>query len=415
MGSVPTTRESLGIFWEGDEVDGVLFYGLWSEEEAAPDGLLAAWPRSTGHRVRRLFGPGWVVRMWEVRVVDWPSADAWGELVLGTLRGITDAGACVAWGGLEGFFVDPPALLRDGTDGVWCARTGSGAEFGPPSLDGPFTLLDADAVSALAQGAAEVGGVGEGAATRRPWVEKLLANLRATDAATRDRSADEVTEVCRSLTAEDLAALTHTLVSARMVEQVEGCQEAQLHALIELATWHELDSALLQPLLTLQGESLPVWHAEYMADLFDWPPPGADARPLAELSAEAIAWESSYLLGWTSSEDEVRLRLEVRLLEAHPRFRKVDAGLAGCFALADLTLLGVTELRGLPEARRAARWDANLREFRDAFEIDGAEFSDGEVVFDCDGTLVRVACSSWSIWYRGPARAGAFARGATEE
>lgn len=146
------TREALGIFWHGEEVDGFLVYGYWPSS-GVPEPPLS--PRSWSDLVQwspqQLTGPGWTVWMWEVRVWRWPAPSDWPSLIAGLLRGVLQGGARVAWCGFEGVFVDPPKLFDplEMSGGVWAAATADGVWYGPPPLDGVCSVLPDDALRGL--------------------------------------------------------------------------------------------------------------------------------------------------------------------------------------------------------------------------------------------------------------------------
>ena len=161
---LPATRDSLGIFWNGEEVDGLLVYGLWHGDVIASPAIpLDDWPSSTEEKVRRLFGEGWTVWMWEIRVLGWPGPAHWVEFVTAILRAITGAGAAVSWAGLEGMFVEPPDLFRpeEMSGGVWAAMLASGEFFPPPRLDDEFRPLDDATLRRLQRVSTGVSGRGD--------------------------------------------------------------------------------------------------------------------------------------------------------------------------------------------------------------------------------------------------------------
>lgn len=144
MTHLSTTRESLGIFWQGEEADGFTVYGYWPRGGVTQPALdLGAWP-SVESSVFRLVGDDWTVWAWDVHIHSWPAADRWRSLVVGTLDQLVNAGATVAWCAVEGAFADPPSLFdpKHMSDGVWTARIdGPGGVFEPPGLDEPFAKL----------------------------------------------------------------------------------------------------------------------------------------------------------------------------------------------------------------------------------------------------------------------------------
>lgn len=139
-----TTRESLGVFWKGEEVDGFTLYGYWPASSVpAPTVGFDGWPLGTEHKISRLVGESWTVWVWDVKVSSWPSVGRWRRLVTGLLDQLIASKALVAWGASEGTFVDPPCLFdpRRTGNGVWTARSNQGDAFDPSDLDGAFRTL----------------------------------------------------------------------------------------------------------------------------------------------------------------------------------------------------------------------------------------------------------------------------------
>lgn len=99
-----------------------------------------------------------------------------------------------------------------------------------------------------------------------PSVLEVLHGITSQDANTRERSAEGVTDVHRGLPTDDIASLVRALVDARLVEESPKCQEAQLHALAELAEWHQLPQDAVGRLRGLAVGDDPS-QAEYLADL----------------------------------------------------------------------------------------------------------------------------------------------------
>lgn len=135
------TRESLEIFWDGEEVEGALFYGLWPGALVSPPAPpIGLWPSDTEFMRRRLWGQGWTVWLLEVRIRSWPAEERWSAIVRGTLEAVLSAGAEISWCAVEGCFVDPPSLFdpTEMGEGVWSCRSKGGADAEAPALDGPF-------------------------------------------------------------------------------------------------------------------------------------------------------------------------------------------------------------------------------------------------------------------------------------
>jgi hypothetical protein len=98
-------------------------------------------------------------------------------------------------------------------------------------------------------------------------MDQLLRALSSANPPERERAADETTDVHRGLSDEDVSRLVRALVSARMHETDAACQEAQLNALCDLATGHDIHEELLRPLSSLIVRDLPRGQAEYLTAL----------------------------------------------------------------------------------------------------------------------------------------------------
>lgn len=77
------------------------------------------------------------------------------------------------------------------------------------------------------------------------------------DPKTRADSADGVTDVHRDLSVGDVAVLALLLGAVRVDERDVRAAEAQLHALSELAEWHDLPTAALS--IALQPPRVLAW------------------------------------------------------------------------------------------------------------------------------------------------------------
>lgn len=146
----PPAREQLEIIWRGEQVPGITFYGLlprgaWSEKPF-PE-YLWRWGVETGSSL--LHNERWEVIVWDVAIAAWPPSEEWRSAIRQTLQWLVDAGASVAWVGLEGYFCDPPELFDPScmSGGVSAALTRAGEFFCPLDPHQPLaTLSDADLV-----------------------------------------------------------------------------------------------------------------------------------------------------------------------------------------------------------------------------------------------------------------------------
>lgn len=123
------TERNLGVFWDGDEVDGVLCYGLWRDHIAAePLFPRVVWPQHTECRPWHLAGDGWIILLWTIRMAKWPLPGEWESTLRRTLQCFHDQGAVIGWCGIEGRFVEPPLLFEpdEMSGGVYAASTADG-------------------------------------------------------------------------------------------------------------------------------------------------------------------------------------------------------------------------------------------------------------------------------------------------
>jgi len=95
----------------------------------------------------------------------------------------------------------------------------------------------------------------------------LVAGLASAGAHRRQRTADEVTDVHRHLGDDDTSVLATVLVAARLVEGDKAAQEAQLHALAELAEWHQLPRTVVARLHQLPRPTGDPSQDDYLAFL----------------------------------------------------------------------------------------------------------------------------------------------------
>ncbi|MEV0285588.1 hypothetical protein AB0H36_15865 [Kribbella sp. NPDC050820] len=100
----------------------------------------------------------------------------------------------------------------------------------------------------------------------------IARGLVAADAGVRARSADEVTDVIRALDSGHMAVLAHLLAAIRVGETDPVAREAQLHALAELAEWHELPAEVFARTSDIPQDTVSASETEYLAYLRDRSP-----------------------------------------------------------------------------------------------------------------------------------------------
>jgi hypothetical protein len=97
---------------------------------------------------------------------------------------------------------------------------------------------------------------------------KLIYGISAPQPAVRANSADALTDIVQHLPEQDAVLLARLLVRVRLAEPDLNCRESQLHALAELAEWHDLSPAVLDPLATIRGEAVgsEIEYLDYLLD-----------------------------------------------------------------------------------------------------------------------------------------------------
>jgi hypothetical protein len=145
-------RETLTVFIDGEELPGVIVYGLRRPGLAPIDFPVHGWVLSHGPHAFRLHGEMWEVLGWDLALGAWPNSQDWPGVVHRTLTALVAAGCAVAWLGAEGCpFSDPPDLFSptwmDG--GVLAALTSEGDFLCPMDPDEPLRHLRSEELEFL--------------------------------------------------------------------------------------------------------------------------------------------------------------------------------------------------------------------------------------------------------------------------
>jgi hypothetical protein len=139
-------RDTLTVFVEGEELPGVIVYGLRRPCRAPIEFPGREWHLSHEPQPFRLYGETWEVVGWDLALAAWPTSQDWPGVVQRTLSVMVAAGCVVAWLGAEGCpFSDPPDLFSpDWMDGgVLAALTSQGDFRCPVNPDEPLRYLSA--------------------------------------------------------------------------------------------------------------------------------------------------------------------------------------------------------------------------------------------------------------------------------
>jgi hypothetical protein len=141
-------RDSLTIFVGGEEVPGIIVYGLFAVGSERPVKFpVDAWVSAPETESFRLFGEGWEVLTWEIPIDLWPAGEQWRAALQATLQAMISRGCRVAWIGAEGVpFCDPPELFNPEcmSGGVLAWMTDSGDSGGDLDPDHPIARVADD-------------------------------------------------------------------------------------------------------------------------------------------------------------------------------------------------------------------------------------------------------------------------------
>jgi hypothetical protein len=146
-------RDSLTIFVDGEEVPGLIVYGLTTRgTHRSPTFPSDVWTAAPEAKEFTLYGECWEVKAWEVPIVIWPIADEFANATRLTLAVMIESGFRVTWIGAEGVpFCDPPQLFDPDcmSGGVLAWMTDDGDFDCPLDPDRPLLPVSDDRLRTL--------------------------------------------------------------------------------------------------------------------------------------------------------------------------------------------------------------------------------------------------------------------------
>lgn len=159
----PPASELLHVIWNGEQVPGVSFHGLFERHgHETVQFPREPWPDAMGVHEFLLHNDHWEVAVWDVPMASWPTGTRWREAVRTTFSKLLASGARVAWIGLEGLFCDPPDLFTPScmSGGVLAALTCTGDFWCPVDPHAPLAALTDDQLLRLRQASEGLSDVG---------------------------------------------------------------------------------------------------------------------------------------------------------------------------------------------------------------------------------------------------------------
>ena len=143
------TEKSLGIFWSGEEVDGITVYSISKKPIArSAQPISKIWGDHAELKYCSLSGPGWVVWVCDIRILEWPDDINWTKIIHSTLETITVQGALISWAAVEGCFVEPPNLFDPEMMGgcVWSIYSEADGFFCAANLGKEMAYVDDEVI-----------------------------------------------------------------------------------------------------------------------------------------------------------------------------------------------------------------------------------------------------------------------------
>jgi len=114
---------------------------------------------------------------------------------------------------------------------------------------------------------------------------------------------------------------------------------------------------------------------------------------------DGVAFEGSYLLGWSYDATSVSFDLELLILHGHPLFRPYNEDEeVGCFALATLVFPKAEKVSGIEGVKRP-EYDEVLGEWRDCREIYGMTNDGDSVTIETDEDDIVVFAEAGELKY----------------
>jgi hypothetical protein len=157
----PPAREALTVFWDGEEVPGFIVFALGAPGVKRPEDLPTfGWTIEPDVRSSTLAGNQWIVAVWYIRVVGWPTPGEFRDSMRRVLCGLVGDGYTAAWIGIEGSFVDPPDLFTAEAmpESVLAACSAETGYLVAVDLDLPLQALPDNDLAALREASGDLAG-----------------------------------------------------------------------------------------------------------------------------------------------------------------------------------------------------------------------------------------------------------------
>lgn len=100
-----------------------------------------------------------------------------------------------------------------------------------------------------------------------PVFQKMLNGIASSDSAQRDEWAEAAAELAGSFAADQADVAARALARAALAETDDDLREAELNALTELITSHQIDRVTIGTVLAIDGSGLGSSEQEALADL----------------------------------------------------------------------------------------------------------------------------------------------------
>ncbi len=100
--------------------------------------------------------------------------------------------------------------------------------------------------------------------------------------------------------------------------------------------------------------------------------------------------EGSFLLGWEVLPQQIKIFIEVCLLESHPEFDGIKPNEANCYKLATLAIDQYEKTSGFPIDQMEPEWDSDFSDYKDLEEINSIDLGEDSFRLEADEIKLEI-------------------------
>ena len=111
-----------------------------------------------------------------------------------------------------------------------------------------------------------------------------------------------------------------------------------------------------------------------------------------------IELSESYILGWKIVSNTLTLFVELLLSSFHKDFISFDSTTQfGCYKIGLIKFYGVNNLSGLDQKVLLPKWEENLCEYSDVYEINSFEFENSGIKIEVDERVITFKYNKFNM------------------